>query len=162
MNNKLSLKKIAVKLCKKAPKPIGIMGYGKEALVENLAKASSNLKKTAYINFTKMENYELKDYASMVISNGNLGIVNISLGDDMGNLINSLEFKNLFENLKKDYDLILVNETEDESLSYLMAGYDEEKLYLVKEGKTKRNEFQRLKDEFERLTCPIKGVVYYI
>lgn len=162
MNNKLSLKKIAVKLCKKAPKTIGIMGYGENTHAENLAKASSNLKKTAYINFTKMENYGLKEYSSMVISNGNLGIVNISLDDDMGNLINSLEFKNLFENLKKDYDLILVNETEDESLSYLMAGYDEEKLYLVKEGKTKRNEFQRLKDEFERLTCPIKGVVYYI
>lgn len=161
-NNKLVFKKIAVKLCKKAPKTVGIMGYGKEDHAKKLAKSAAKLKKTAFLNFTKMENYGLKDYSSMVIKNENLGIVNISFDNDIGNLINSLEFKDFYEKLKRDYDLILVNETEDDSLSYLMAGYDDEKLYLVKEEKTKRNEFEKLKDEFSKLSCPIKGVVYYI
>src|SRR5690625_2689519 len=103
--NKLSYEKIAVKLWKNAPKTIGIMGYDKEKLVEKLAESAAKIKKTAYINFTKMKNYKLKDYESMLIKRGNLGIVNISIEEDMGYLINSNKFKILFDKLSKEYPL---------------------------------------------------------
>lgn len=164
-NNELTYQKIAVKLTSDNNKSVGFISLdnvdSSDVLLE-IAKECSKIINTVYIDFTDMDNYFISDINSMLKKEDDLSRIDISLSDDMSKLINSLEFKNLFNGLRNSFDLILINEIKDDSLAYLLSKFDDEKILIAYENKTKKSKVLRAKKEFRKLKVPIRGVVYHI
>lgn len=163
-NKELTYQKIAVKLASKEKKSIGFISLDDvdSPVALNIAKECAKIKKTVYIDFTDMDNYFLSDMTTMIKDEDGLSRIDISLTDDLSKLINSKEFKSLFLDVKNSFDLIVINEIKDESLAYLLSAFDDEKILLAFENKTRKKEVLKAKDEFKRLNSPIRGVVYHI
>lgn len=164
-NNKLTYEKIAVKLCNKKEKTLGLINLGTKNQNQRLeiARSCARIKNTLYIDFTNLDNYNFdKNIEKIIVRDGDLSILNISIEDDMAKIINSLNFKEMMENIKNSYDLILINEENYESLSFIMTKFEDGKVAFVKENKSKKEKFENILDEYKKLSCPIVGVVYNI
>ncbi|MDY3007064.1 hypothetical protein HV819_09545 [Anaerococcus sp. AGMB00486] len=164
-NNKLNYQKIAIKLASDSKKTIGFISFDEvesSDIVIKIAKECAKIKNTVYLNFTDMDNYFISDYTTMIKKEDNLARIDISLTEDSSNLINSDEFKKLIFDLKNKFDLILINESKDEAISYLLSAFDDEKILIAYENKTSKSKVVDAKKEFERLGSPIMGVVYNI
>lgn len=164
-NNKLVYEKIAVKICNKKEKTLGLINLGTKNQNQGLeiARSCARIKNTLYIDFTDLDNYNFdKNIEKIIVRDGDLSILNISIEDDMAKIINSLDFKEMMENIKNSYDLILINEENYESLSFIMTKFEDGKIAFAKENKSKKEKFENSLDEYKKLSCPIVGVVYNI
>lgn len=164
-NNELTYQKIAVKLTSAKNKAIGFISLDdvdSSDLLLEIAKECSKITNTVYIDFTDMDNYFISDINSMLKKEDDLSRIDISFSDDMSKLINSLEFKALFNDLRNSFDLILINEIKDDALAYLLSKFDDEKILIAYENKSKKSKILKVKKEFDKLKTPIRGVVYHI
>ena len=165
-NNKLVNEKIAVKLSNKSEQTLGLINLGnnkKEGQSLEIAKECAKIKSTLYIDFTKLDNYKIdKNIEKIIIQDEDLSILNISIEEDMSKIINSIEFKGMMDDIKNSYDLVLINEENYQSISYMMAKFEDGKISFVKENKSKKEKFEESFKELKKLSCPIVGVVYNI
>lgn len=163
-NNRLNYQKIGIKLANKKNKVLGFISIDDSIALEKvgleIAKEVAKLLKTVYINFTRLDKYEIGNLDDMIKKDEELSLINISLKGDIVKLVNSSSFISLMEDLKDRFDLILINEQEDPILSYLLTTYDEGKILFAKENKTRKSKFMRKYYELEKLSSPIVGVVY--
>lgn len=165
-NNKLVNEKIAVKLSNKSEQTLGLINLGdnkKEGQSLEIAKECAKIKSTLYIDFTKLDNYKIdKNIEKIIIQDGDLSILNISIEEDMAKIINSIEFKEMMGDIKNSYDLVLINEENYQSISYMMSKFEDGKIAFVKENKSKKEKFEESFEEYKKLSCSIVGVVYNI
>lgn len=164
-NNVKNYQKIAIKIASRNKKSFGFVSLDQNYKLNlgfEIAKECAKIKNTVFINFTDEENYPISDIESMIKKEENLSIINISITKDLVNLINSDIFRKLINNLNYMFDLILINETIDISLAYALSSFDDEKILIAKENKTKKSTFITAMKEFKDLSSPIMGVIYYI
>lgn len=165
-NSKLINEKIAVKLSNKSEQTLGLINLGdkkKEGQSLEIAKECAKIKSTLYIDFTKLDNYKIdKNIEKIISKDSDLSILNISIEEDMAKIINSIEFKEMMDDIKNSYDLVLINEENYQSISYMMAKFEDGKIAFVKENKSKKEKFEESFEELKKLSCPIVGVVYNI
>lgn len=172
-NNDKGAKKVAAKiLASNENLSFGITNFDKKDngnVPIDIAKELSKSKKTLFVDLND-ENGSSSEFANIeeILENNetfkndmDLSILALKKQNDIDEILEDERFKDLMTNAKEEFSYIVFNEKSvDFAQVFLANKYEDGKIFMVNEGLSDRNTFQKTLEEFKSLSIKILGVIY--